>query len=87
MHQTNEVIFDKFNINLLENNLSKENFFGDNIGFFARHLVYIIYEAERMFGVHISQEQLVEADIYSLESLSRVIFQSIQATPLHSSSL
>lgn len=70
----NNVISKNFNINILQQNLSHENFFGDKIGLFARHLIFILYDIERKYSVKLPENELIHKDIYSLDTLSETIF-------------
>jgi peptide maturation system acyl carrier-related protein len=55
-----------------------ENLLGEKIRMEARYLLYLFFEAEKEFGIHISQESILAYEFASLNGIVQVIKKHIE---------
>ncbi|SHI72185.1 peptide maturation system acyl carrier-related protein [Halodesulfovibrio aestuarii] len=68
----NALFVDKFDINLLEKGLGKENFFGKRIKIYACDLVYVFFEVEKKFSISLEKD-VQDPSFYTLDGLTEII--------------
>ncbi|WP_027183709.1 hypothetical protein [Desulfovibrio inopinatus] len=69
----NDVICDKFDIDILEKGLADKHFFSRDVNLYARNLVYILFETEQLFGVKLNEGDVLSDQFYTLNGLSELI--------------
>lgn len=75
----NIIFQDGIGIDILENRLHDEPFFGEKIGLEAIELVHILFAVEKRYSIRFTETEIVGDGFYSLSKLSDLVLTKLSA--------